>query len=75
MWIGAGGDFVLCHDGEQLASLTGFHANQARSHVSTLAEESDGTVWAGSAGGGLLQFKDGKFCRHSAGKRPGGQSD
>jgi signal transduction histidine kinase/ligand-binding sensor domain-containing protein len=28
--------------------------------VTALAEEGDGTVWAGSAGGGLVQFKDGR---------------
>ena len=59
MWIGAGEDFVLCHDGDHWHHYR-IPRNQAKSHVSTLAEESDGTVWAGSAGGGLLQFKDGK---------------
>jgi len=59
MWIGAGEDFVLCHDGDRWHRHR-IPRNQAKSHVSTLAEESDGTVWAGSAGGGLLQFKEGK---------------
>jgi ligand-binding sensor domain-containing protein/signal transduction histidine kinase len=66
MWVGAGGDFVLCHDGDHWHRYR-IPRNQARSHVSTLAEESDGTVWAGSAGGGLLQFKDGKFVAIPAG--------
>ena len=66
MWIGAGGDFVLCHDGDHWHRYR-IPRNQARSQVSTLAEESDGTVWAGSAGGGLLQFKDGKFVAIPAG--------
>jgi ligand-binding sensor domain-containing protein/signal transduction histidine kinase len=66
MWIGAGEDFVLCHDGDRWHRYR-IPRNQAKSHVSTLAEESDGTVWAGSAGGGLLQFKDGKFVAIPAG--------
>ncbi len=61
LWIGAGEDFVLCRDGDRWHRYR-IPRNQAKSHVSALAEESDGTVWAGSAGGGLLQFKDGKFA-------------
>jgi ligand-binding sensor domain-containing protein/signal transduction histidine kinase len=61
IWIGAGEDFVLCHDGDRWHHYR-IPRNQAKSHVSTLAEESDGTIWAGSAGGGLLQFKEGKFA-------------
>ena len=60
LWIGAGDDFVLCHDGDRWHRYR-IPRNQAKSHVSSLAEEGDGTIWAGSAGGGLLQFKDGKF--------------
>ena len=59
MWIGAGEDSVLCHDGDHWHRYR-IPRNQAKSHVNALAEELDGTVWAGSAGGGLLQFKDGK---------------
>ena len=59
MWIGAGEDSVLCHDGDRWHRYR-IPRNQAKSHMSTLAEELDGTVWAGSAGGGLLRFKDGK---------------
>ncbi|MFZ0827000.1 MAG: two-component regulator propeller domain-containing protein [Verrucomicrobiia bacterium] len=66
MWIGAGEDFVLCHDGDRWHRYR-IPRNQAKSHVSTLAEESDGTIWAGSAGGGLLQFKEGKFVAIPAG--------
>src|SRR4029077_15737778 len=32
-----------------------------------LAEEPEATVWAGSAGGGLIQFKDGKIAAVPAG--------
>jgi ligand-binding sensor domain-containing protein/signal transduction histidine kinase len=66
MWIGVGEDFVLCHDGDRWHRYR-IPRNQAKSHVSVLAEESDGTVWAGSAGGGLLQFKEGKFIAIPAG--------
>ncbi|HXU79172.1 MAG TPA: two-component regulator propeller domain-containing protein, partial [Methylomirabilota bacterium] len=59
LWIGAGEDFVLCHEGERWHRYR-IPRNQAKSYVSTLAEEPDGTVWAGSAGGGLLRFREGK---------------
>lgn len=59
MWIGAGEDSVLYQDGDRWHRYR-IPRNQAKSHISSLAEESDGTVWAGSAGGGLIQFKDGK---------------
>ena len=74
MWIGAGEDFVLCHDGDRWHRYR-IPRNQAKSHISTLAEESDGTIWAGSAGGGLLQIKEGKSVAIPAGSaKPGGQS-
>ena len=66
MWIGAGEDFMLCHEGDRWHRYR-IPRNLARSHVSVLAEEPDGTVWAGSAGGGLLQFKDGKTIAVPAG--------
>jgi ligand-binding sensor domain-containing protein/signal transduction histidine kinase len=59
MWIGAGEDSVLFRDGDRWHRYR-IPRNQAKSHVNMLAEELDGTVWVGSAGGGLLQFKDGK---------------
>src|ERR1700722_19049608 len=65
MWIGAGEDFVLCHVGDRWHRYR-IPRNLAKSYVSALAEESDGTIWAGSAGGGLLQFKEGKFFAISA---------
>jgi ligand-binding sensor domain-containing protein/signal transduction histidine kinase len=60
IWVGAGDDSVLCRDGDRWHRYR-IPRNQARSSVNTLAEESDGTVWAGAAGGGLVQFKDGKL--------------
>ena len=65
-WIGVGEDSVLCHDGDHWHRYR-IPRYQAKSHVNTLAEELDGTVWAGSAGGGLLQFKDGKPAAIPAG--------
>jgi signal transduction histidine kinase/streptogramin lyase len=59
MWIGAGEDFVLCHEGGRWHHYR-IPRNLAKAHICALAEEGDGTVWAGSAGGGLLQFKEGK---------------
>jgi ligand-binding sensor domain-containing protein/signal transduction histidine kinase len=59
LWIGAGEDFVLCQEGDRWHRYR-IPRNQARAHVSSLAEELDGTVWAGSDGGGLLQFREGK---------------
>jgi ligand-binding sensor domain-containing protein/signal transduction histidine kinase len=66
LWIGAGQDFVLCRDGDRWHRYR-IPRVQAKAHVSTLAEEPDGTVWAGSAGGGLLQFKEGKSVALPAG--------
>ncbi len=66
MWIGAGEDSVLFREGDRWHRYR-IPRNQARSHVSTLAEELDGTIWVGSAGGGLLQIKDGKPVAVSAG--------
>ncbi len=60
LWLGAGEDYVLCRDGDHWHR---YHIarDQARAPVTALAEEADGTIWAGSAGGGLIQLKDGKF--------------
>ena len=60
LWVGAGHDFVLCQDGNIWRRYR-IPRNQARGFISSLAEEADGTIWAGSANGGLLQFKNGKF--------------
>ncbi len=60
IWVGAGEDYVLCHEGGRWHRYR-IPRSMAKASVSTLAEEPDGTVWAGSAGGGLLQFKDNKF--------------
>ncbi len=66
MWIGAGEDFVLYHDGDHWQRLR-IPRSQAKAHVSALAQEADGTIWAGAAGGGLLQIKEGKTVAVPAG--------
>jgi len=66
LWIGAGEDSVLCQDGNHWQRYR-LPRHLIKSHVSTLAEESDGTVWIGSAEGGLLQFKEGKVAAIPAG--------
>jgi len=73
IWLAAGEDFVLCRDGGQWHRYR-IPRHEAKSSVSTLAEESDGTIWAGSAGGGLLQFKDTRFAASPAGTGLAGNS-
>ena len=59
VWLAAGEDAVLCHDQggwrhyRVPKRITG-------SRVNALAEEPDGTIWAGGAGG-LFMFSNGKF--------------
>ncbi len=59
LWVGAGDDFVLCREGQRWRSFR-VPRHQARPIVCALAEGPDGTVWAGSVGEGLLEFKGGK---------------
>ena len=65
IWLGAGDDFVLCRDGNEWRRYR-IPRHLARPHVSALAEEPDGTVWAGSVSEGLFQFKEGKLAAISA---------
>ncbi|HXC37157.1 MAG TPA: two-component regulator propeller domain-containing protein [Candidatus Acidoferrales bacterium] len=60
IWIGAGDDFVLCRDGNQWRPYR-IPRHLARSYISSMAEQSDGTVWAGSTSEGLFEFKDRKM--------------
>ncbi len=60
IWVGAGDDYVLCREGEQWRRHR-IPRHLARPYVSALAEEPDGTVWAGSVSEGLFQFKEGKL--------------
>jgi ligand-binding sensor domain-containing protein/signal transduction histidine kinase len=60
IWIGAGDDFVLCKDGSQWRRYR-IPRHSARPFVKSLAEEPDGTVWAGSVSEGLFRFSGGKL--------------
>jgi signal transduction histidine kinase/ligand-binding sensor domain-containing protein len=65
IWVGAGGDYVLCRDGDQWRRYR-IPRHLAKPYVSALAEELDGTVWAGSMSEGLFQFKEGKLVAINA---------
>jgi ligand-binding sensor domain-containing protein/signal transduction histidine kinase len=65
VWIGAGDDFVLCRDGNQWRPYR-IPRHLARSYVSSLAEQPDGTVWAGSTSEGMFEFKDRKMTAVNA---------
>jgi ligand-binding sensor domain-containing protein/signal transduction histidine kinase len=65
IWIGAGDDFVLCRDGNQWRPYQ-IPRHLARSYISSLAEDPDGAVWAGSASEGLFEFKDSKLVSINA---------
>jgi ligand-binding sensor domain-containing protein/signal transduction histidine kinase len=65
LWVGAGDDSVLCREGKQWRSYRLPH-HLARHRVSTLAEDPDGSVWAGSESEGLYQFKHGKLMAVNA---------
>ena len=65
IWVGAGDDFVLCRDGGQWRRYR-IPRHLARPYVSALAEEPNGTVWAGSVSEGLFQFKEGKLAAINA---------
>jgi len=61
LWVGAGEDFVLCHDDDQWRRFR-LPRHSATPFVSSLATQPDGTVWAGSTSEGLFQFKEGKLA-------------
>ncbi len=65
IWIGAGDAFVLCRDGDQWRRF-GVPRHLATHYISGLAETPDGTVWAGSVGEGLFEFKSGKLVAVNA---------
>ncbi|HOX55837.1 MAG TPA: two-component regulator propeller domain-containing protein [Candidatus Paceibacterota bacterium] len=65
IWVGAGDDFVLCLDGGQWRRYR-IPRHLARPYVSALAEEADGTVWAGSVSEGLFRFREGKLAAINA---------
>jgi signal transduction histidine kinase/ligand-binding sensor domain-containing protein len=61
IWVGAGDDSLLYREGNQW-----FQRHLARHYVSALAEDPEGTVWAGSVSEGLFQFKHGKLVAVNA---------
>jgi signal transduction histidine kinase/ligand-binding sensor domain-containing protein len=65
LWVGAGDDSVLCAEGEQWRRYR-FPRHLASHYVSALAEDPDGTVWAGSVSEGLFQFRHGKLVAVNA---------
>jgi len=65
IWVGAGDDFVLCWEGGQWRRFR-IPRHSATPFVSSLAEQPDGTVWAGSISEGLFQFKQGKLTAVNA---------
>ncbi|MGC3957281.1 MAG: two-component regulator propeller domain-containing protein [Verrucomicrobiota bacterium] len=60
IWVGAGEDFVLCWESGQWRRFR-IPRHSATPFVNSLAEQSDGSVWAGSTSEGLFQFKQGKL--------------
>ena len=64
-WLGAGDDIVLCREGNQWRRYR-IPRHLARPYISALAEEPDGTVWAGSVSEGLLRFKEGRIAAINA---------
>src|SRR5262249_8895131 len=60
LWIGAGDDFVLCQENGQWRRYP-IPRHSGRAYVKVLAEEPDGTIWAGSVSEGLCQFAQGKL--------------
>lgn len=65
LWLGVGDDFVLCRDGEQWRRYR-IPRRLVRPFVNSLAEQFDGTVWAGSVSEGLFQFQNGKLTAVNA---------
>lgn len=66
IWIGAGDASVLCRDGDQWRRFD-IPRHLATHYISALTEAPDGTVWAGSVGEGLFEFKGGKLVVVNAG--------
>jgi len=60
VWVGAGDDSLLCRETDHWRRFR-FPRHLARHYISALAEDPDGTVWAGSVSEGVFQFKYGKL--------------
>ena len=57
LWVGAADEFVLYLEGRRWRPQR-IHPHQGKPYVAALAETPDGTIWAGSVGEGLFQFKN-----------------
>ena len=55
-WVGAGDDYILCRDGGEWVQHR-ISQSSAHPHVVMLAEDANGTIWAGSMGEGLMEFR------------------
>ncbi len=60
LWVGARDDSVLCHENGQWRQFR-IPGHSAAPYITSLAEQPDGTIWAGSASEGLFEFKRGKM--------------
>ncbi len=69
LWVGAGQDSIFYQDlsiPENPWRHYRFPRHLARHYMSALAEDTEGTVWAGSVSEGLFQFKHGKLVAVNA---------
>ncbi|PWU14742.1 MAG: histidine kinase [Verrucomicrobia bacterium] len=60
IWVGAGDDFVLCHEAGQWRRYR-IPRHLTRPYINGFVEEPDGTVWAASVSEGLFEFRAGKL--------------
>jgi ligand-binding sensor domain-containing protein/signal transduction histidine kinase len=65
IWVGAGDDYLLCREGADWHRYR-IPRHLVRPFVGCLIEQPNGTVSAGSASEGLLQFKNGKLTLMNA---------
>ncbi len=72
VWLATGEDAVLCHDKDGWRRFR-IPKRITGSRVNALAEEPDGTIWAGGAGG-LFLFSNGKFSAVPAGSKLAGNT-
>ena len=56
LWVGAGDDGILCRDGQEWIQHR-LSRHFVHPYVKTLAEGADGSIWAGSMGEGLMNFR------------------
>jgi ligand-binding sensor domain-containing protein/signal transduction histidine kinase len=59
LWIGAADDVILCQDGDNWQRYK-VPRHLAKPFINSMAEDAEGTIWAGSAGGGLLRVREGR---------------